>query len=326
MTATPGASAARDSTLAAVPGGVWAFLDDLFGLSTDDLHDRALRIAVAVAIVAVARLVVLVVGVVSGVAVRSSWGPLRFLFRNRQRSITIQNLLISLTKYVVYFTALGYILSELGIDYRAYLASLSLIGIAVGFGSQGLVQDVVTGFFILFENQFAVGDMVEISGQVGVVEAIGLRTTRVRNYLGAVVVLQNRNIPMAVRYPEGGLQAVVDVAVGSEDAPRAGAVAGVVAAELQRQFGEVILAAPRLEGLVELATGERFVRLRATIWPAQQWVVDGQLLPRLRETFAREGLPIPGDRIVAFYHFPSRPAAERGLVDALRQFADGGPI
>lgn len=95
---------------------------------------------------------------------------------------------------MVYFAALGFILGELGVNYTAYLASLSVIWLAVGFGSQGLVQDVVTGFFIIFEGQFDVGDMVEMSGQTGLVEELGLRMTRLRNYLGELISVPNRNI------------------------------------------------------------------------------------------------------------------------------------
>ncbi|MDA0711139.1 MAG: mechanosensitive ion channel, partial [bacterium] len=158
---------------------------DLFEISTDNLQGKLLRIVFVIAIVLVAKYVMAAIQVFSRFLVYNEWGPLRLIFRQHKRSVTLNALFINVAKYVVYFTAMGYILRELGVNYTTYLASLSLIGIAVGFGSQGLVQDVVTGFFILFENQFSVGDMVEISGQVGIVEDIGLRTTRLRNYFGA---------------------------------------------------------------------------------------------------------------------------------------------
>jgi small conductance mechanosensitive channel len=113
--------------------------------------------------------------------------------------------------------AIEYILRELGVNYKACLASLSLIGIAVGFGSQGLVQDVVTGVFILLEGQYSVGDVVEIAGQVGMVEEVGLRTTWIRNYLGELVIFPNRGVAVAGKFLKGAIEACVDVAIASEE-------------------------------------------------------------------------------------------------------------
>ncbi|MFH1568158.1 MAG: mechanosensitive ion channel family protein [Gemmatimonadota bacterium] len=302
------AEVAADSV--AAPRSAYAtlagFVGDVFGISSlQELQVKLLRIAVVILIGVLAKLIMDGVQVVSRVLVFSQWGPLRYVFRNHQRSVTVHALVISLLRYVVYFTALGYILRELGIDYKTYLASLSLIGIALGFGSQGLVQDVVTGFFILFENQFSVGDMVEISGQVGLVEEIGLRTTRLRNYNGALIIFQNRNIPMAGVYRAGAMEAGVDVAIADRaTADHAAELLGRAGRELHRQFEEIIMAPPEPEGLVELDTGELFVRLRARIWPLQQWVIDAQLAPRVRELFKREGVEIPADRVVTFYHLP----------------------
>ncbi|MEW6754702.1 MAG: mechanosensitive ion channel family protein [Candidatus Latescibacterota bacterium] len=308
--AAPATAASRGSF-----ESVWQFMGDLFGIaSAAELRIKAMRIVVVLAIGVVAKVFMDVVQWVSRLLVYSDRGPLRVLFRNHQRSVTIHALVINLIKYVVYFTALGYILRELGIDYTTYLASLSLIGIAIGFGSQGLVQDVVTGFFILFEDQFSVGDMVEISGSVGLVEEIGLRTTRLRNYNGALVIFQNRNIPMVGLYQTGGMQAGVDVAVaGREQADRAVALLARLGREMHRQFAEIIMDPPEVLGVMELATGEVFVRLRLTIWPMQQWVVDAQLVPRIRALLQAEGLEIPGDRVVSFFHFPkASPREENG--------------
>lgn len=299
-----------DSAQVVAPEGalapVWSFATDLFGISTaDELEAKITRIAVVLLIGLLAKIFMDGVQLVSRFLVYSQWGPLKFLFRNHQRSVTVHALSISLLKYIVYFTALGYILKEFGINYTTYLASLSLVGIAIGFGSQGLVQDIVTGFFILFENQFSVGDMVEISGQVGIVEDIGLRTTRLRNYNGALVIFQNRNIPMAGLYRTGAMDAGVDVAIASrEAAERAAGLLDRAGRELQRQFEDVIIGPPQVAGLLELTTGELFVRLRARIWPMQQWVIDAQLAPRIRELFKRHDIEIPADRVVTFYHFP----------------------
>ncbi|MFT5368288.1 MAG: small-conductance mechanosensitive channel [Candidatus Latescibacterota bacterium] len=263
----------------------------------------------------------------SRLVVYSNWGPLKFIFRDHKRSITVHGLFINVSKYVVYFTALGYVLSELGVNYTTYLASLSLIGIAVGFGSQGLVQDVVTGFFILFENQFSVGDMVEISGQVGIVEDMGLRTTRLRNYFGAEVIFQNRNIPLVGRYAKGAFEFNIDVAIAElNQAEKAGVLLEKIGGEFEKQFPEIIIGTPTVKGLVELETGEWFVRLYGLLWPVQQWVIDTQMVPRIRELFKRDGIEILGDRVVAFYHLPGeekkRPEVVKTILEIIERATD----
>ena len=276
-----------------------------FGISSDDVKAKVLGVGVVLLIVIAAWFIMEAIRFVSRIMIYSQRGPFKYIFRNHQRSVTVHSLTINLAKYVIYFTALGYILGEMGVNYTTYLASLSVIGLAVGFGSQGLVQDVVTGFFILFESQFSVGDMVEISGQVGIVEEIGLRTTRLRNYAGAQIIFQNRNIPLVGRYKKGVMEAGVDVAIADvETADRAAILLQQVGEELAKQFCEIIMKKPVIDGLIELNTGERFVRLRAEIWPAQQWVIDAQMVPRIKEIFAREGIVIQAERVVTFFHFP----------------------
>lgn len=298
---------------------LYAFITDLFDISTGNLQEKALRILVIILIGMVARVFMSIVQGIGRFMVYSKWGPFKYLFRNHQRAITVQKLVISLIKYVIYFTALGYILSELGIDYRAYLASLSLIGIAIGFGSQGLVQDVVTGFFILFENQFGVGDMVEIAGQTGIVEDIGLRTTRLRNYFGGVMVFPNRNIAVVGRYARGGMEVNVDVALADpEQAERGAELLQRIGTELSRQFKEILLEEPSVTGVVKLTTGECFLRLYGKIWPGQQWVIDAQMVPRIKELFLKEDIQIQDDRVVTFYHLPDKPEEVETVIHKLR--------
>lgn len=310
----PDSSAVREAM-----GSVTGFVTALFNVSTENIQEKLITVLMICLIGVIAKYFLDLVQVVSRFLVYSEKGPLKYIFRDHKRSITVHALLINVTKYVVYFTAFGYILNELGVNYMTYLASLSLIGIAVGFGSQGLVQDVVTGFFILFENQFSVGDMVEISGQVGIVEDIGLRTTRLRNYFGAEIIFQNRNIPLVGRYDKGAFEYHVDVALAKvEDAEKAAILLGKIGEEFERQFPEILIAKPTVKGLVELQTGEWFVRLYGLLWPAQQWVIDTQMIPRIREIFKREGVEIPGDRVVVFYHVPHEADKMLDVVQSIR--------
>jgi small conductance mechanosensitive channel len=217
--------------------------------------------------------------------------------------MTVYSLALNISKYVIYLLALGYILTELGVNYTMYFASLSVVGLAIGFGSQGLVQDMVTGFFIVFEEQFNVGDMVEIPPHTGVVEELGLRMTRLRNYLGQSVVIPNRNIAVVGNYLRGAQQAYLDVAVAAgTDVEKAREVLRRIAEKSAGQFQDIILSGPKTIEDVPLSSGERFLRLNLAIWPQQQWVIEQELVPRICAMMKAEGFEIPHDKIVVFYH------------------------
>jgi len=283
---------------------IGGYLGQLFDFSLHSARIKIQRILVILGIMVMSALLITGFRMLSHLLIYSSWGPLRYVFRHhKSRVMTIHSLVLNMLKYVVYFTAFGFILSELGVNYKAYLASLSVFGLAIGFGSQGLVQDVVTGFFLIFEGQLEVGDMVEISGQTGIVEEVGLRVTKLRNYLGQLITIPNRNIAMVGTYTKGALQARIDVALTSEEmTANCSEEFQKIGNEISRQFKGVILSNPQVLSPLSLETGEHFVRMQFEIWPQQQWVIDQQVLPRVREILKREGIEIPADRIVAFYY------------------------
>jgi small-conductance mechanosensitive channel len=283
---------------------IGGYLGRLFDFSPRSAKLKLQRILVILGIMIVSGLFIAGLRMLSHLVIYSKWGPLKYIFtHHKSRVMTIQSLVLNVVKYVVYFTAFGFVLSELGVNYKAYLASLSVVGLAIGFGSQGLVQDIVTGFFLIFEGQFEVGDMVEISGQTGIVEELGLRVTKLRNYLGQLITIPNRNIAMVGTYTKGALQAYIDFGLTDEDmAVKCSEELQKIGTELSRQFKGIILSNPQVLSPLSLETGEHFVRMQFEIWPQQQWVIDQQVVPRVREILKREGIEIPADRIVSFYH------------------------
>lgn len=306
---------------------VLQYVRGLLEVSPASFQRKFFRIASILAIVIAARLIILAIRAVLTLLVTSNWGPLGRLWQRRKsRALTIHSLVLNVITYVIYFTAFGFILSELGINYTTYVASLSVIGLAIGFGSQGLVQDMVTGMFVIFEEQFDVGDMVEISGQIGVVEELGLRSTKLFNYFGQAVVIPNRFLAVVGNFRKGAQMATVDVAVAaSGDAEPAVRVLTRTAEELARQYKGAIVAPPEPVGPVTLGTGERFVRIQVPIWPQQNWVIDQQLVPRLLEAFKREGIEVPGNRVTVYYHAreSKRVMNWRGVVSSIRsRFGD----
>ena len=278
--------------------------DWLSYLSPKSLNSKLKRIAVIFVIVVSCRLLLLLFRTIIHFVIYCDRGPLKFIYRShKSRTMTIYSLLINLSKYIVYLFALGFILSELGVNYTAYLASLSVIGLAIGFGSQDLVQDMVTGFFIVFEEQFNVGDMVEIPPHFGVVQELGLRMTGLRNYLGQKVVIPNRNIATVGNYTKGAQHVTIDVAALSlEVAERIKSPLLQIVEEIGSQFEEVIISTQKTVEIISLSTDEYFARVSLAIWPQQQWVIEQEAVPRIRSVLKSKGFEIPNDRVVVFYH------------------------
>ncbi|MDN4608905.1 mechanosensitive ion channel family protein [Sporosarcina highlanderae] len=140
-------------------------------------------------------------------------GPIR---REERRERTLLKLLENTLSYVVYFSAILAILQEFNIDVKGLLAGAGVLGLAVGFGAQSLVKDVISGFFILFEDQFSVGDYVKIGAAEGMVEEIGLRTTKLKNFTGEIFILPNGTISQVVNYSMKNSLAIVDVTIPFE--------------------------------------------------------------------------------------------------------------
>ncbi len=125
--------------------------------------------------------------------------------------VTITTILVSAITFTIYFLAIGLILQEFNISLTAYLASASVIGLAIGFGAQGFVQDVVIGLTLIFSDALDIGDVVDLSGQVGRVERIGLRFTTLINLYGQQIYIPNRNISAIGQFRGGCIRAYVDI-------------------------------------------------------------------------------------------------------------------
>lgn len=139
--------------------------------------------------------------------------PLR---HSERRETTLMKLLENALSYVIYFAAILAVLAEFRIDVKGLLAGAGVLGLAVGFGAQSLVKDIITGFFIIFEDQFSVGDYVKIGAAEGIVEEIGLRTTKIKSFTGEVHILPNGTISQVVNYSMENSLAIVDVTIPFE--------------------------------------------------------------------------------------------------------------
>jgi small conductance mechanosensitive channel len=190
---------------------------------------------------------------------------------NLSKSKTIASLATSVIVFALYFTAFGLILNELGVSLKAYLASASILGLAIGFGSQGLVQDVVNGLTVVFSGLFNVGDMVEISGQVGIVRNFGMRFTLLENAFGAVVYIPNRTITNVVRYPKGYIRGIADITLPSD--PQIGnqieEKVTTIVNSTSEQLSGILVWPPSIEGRMKTASGKEFLRVKFRLWPGR---------------------------------------------------------
>lgn len=182
---------------------------------------------------------------------------------------TIISLVTSVAVFVVYFLALGYILQELGVSLTAYLASASVIGLAVGFGSQGVVQDAVTGLTLIFSNLVDVGEVVNIGGQTGIVRSIGMRFVVLENALGLRVSIPNRTVSNVVAYPRGYLRSIVDVTLTGEEADRQAMAEAVkkLVPTVEEQFPGIMRLPPSIEGRFTTSAGREYLRVKFRVWP-----------------------------------------------------------
>lgn len=193
--------------------------------------------------------------------------------------VTFIQLIANAVTGVMYFFAVGLILEEFGVNLTAYLASASIVGLAISFGSQGLVQDMVIGLTLIFSDALDVGDMVEIAGTVvviGRVEEVGLRFTKLINLYNQIVFIPNRTIANVSRFPLGGIHAYADVLLPPGIAPeKAVQIVANIAKGMWVQFGAIILSEPTIGG-VETAAGGGwdFIRVRFTIWPGQGTLIE----------------------------------------------------
>lgn len=196
--------------------------------------------------------------------------------RRYPKLATLISLGASTATFILWFVTLGIILGRLGVELTTYFATATVIGLAVGFGSQGLVQDIVIGLTLIFTDAVDVGDMVEVSGQVGRVERIGLRFTTLSNFLGQIVFIPNRNIAVVGRFRRNVVRAYMDVQVPADAAADALAerLHGL-ARGLRSQHPTAIVSEPELVGVREVEHGGwRFVRLKFRIWPGQQSLIE----------------------------------------------------
>ncbi|WP_010531283.1 mechanosensitive ion channel family protein [Lentibacillus jeotgali] len=258
---------------------------------------KALLKAIAILVIA---LVIVRVGnkVIGRVFESRSRGPLRITER---REVTIKKLIQNSMKYTVYFIAFIMILDDaFGFDIGALLAGAGVAGLAIGFGAQNLVRDVISGFFIIFEDQFSVGDYIFTAGVEGFVEEIGMRTTKIESWTGEQHVLPNGNVTQVTNYSIHNGLAIVDVNVPYEnDVAAAEEIIGDVIKTLPDQYEEIVKV-PEIFGVEVLDTSHFVLRVIAETLPSYQWKGARNIRKEIKEVLYKEGIQIPAPRLIMY--------------------------
>lgn len=218
---------------------------------------------------------------------------------SERREKTLLKLLENALSYIVYFSAILAILSEF-MNVSGLLASAGVLGLAVGFGAQSLVKDVISGFFIIFEDQFSVGDYVQIGEALGTVEEIGLRTTKVSAYGGEIYIIPNGNINEVVNYSINNGLAIMDIRIAYEtDIQQAEALIEEFIANLSGEYEELI-SPPTLIGVQDLSASEIVFRVTAETQPVMQWAFGRKFRKDLKLFLDAHGIEIPYPKMVTY--------------------------
>lgn len=213
-----------------------------------------------------------------------------------KRINTLMGIVWSIVKIIIAATVFMIILQKLGVNIAPILASAGIIGLAVGFGAQELVRDVISGFFILLENQVRTGDIAIINGTNGLVESIQLRTITLRDFSGVVHVIQNGKINTLSNRTKGWSAAVFDIGVAyKENLVQVMDIMKAIGENLQNdpEFKEKILEPIEIMGLDQFGDSALVIKARLKTKPSMQWVVAREYNKLLKEAFDTENIEIP---------------------------------
>ena len=227
-----------------------------------------------------------------------------------ERVHTISGLVTNAVNIIVWSAASLMMLEELGVNIAPLLTGAGIAGLAVGFGAQNLVRDVISGFFFILEDQVHVGDVVEVNGTSGLVESVKLRTLVLRDLSGTVHVVPNGEITTLSNKTKEFSYAVLDIGVAyKEDTDHVSAVLHDVGADLasDSDFSDSILSSLEILGVSEFGDSAVVIKIRIKTRPLKQWMIGRELRRRIKKSFDTEGIEIPFPHMSLYFGEASKP-------------------
>jgi moderate conductance mechanosensitive channel len=222
--------------------------------------------------------------------------------RRSQRARTIGSVLQSIASFVIGGIGLVLVLGVIGFNLTPIIASAGVIGVAVGFGAQNLVKDFLSGVFMLLEDQYGVGDVVDLGQATGTVESVGLRVTTVRDYAGTVWYVRNGEVQRVGNSSQGFAVAVVDVPLGyNTDVDHALHLLERVAVEAtaDEPLVDDVLEEPKVLGIQGMTTDSITLRLTVKVRPGRQWAAQRELRRRIMAVLDHDSIEPPIGRLPA---------------------------
>lgn len=217
---------------------------------------------------------------------------------NQRKKATVAKLLKSINKVILIFIGIVAILSQWGIDLGPIIAGAGIIGLAVGFGAQTLVKDLISGIALVFDNQFDVGDVVDIKGFKGRVIEVGIRSTRIINWKGDVSVFSNGTIQQSINYSKNPSIAIVEVGVAYEE--NISEVIALLDDKLRNMKDEFpqIIEGPNVMGVISLGASGVIIRITSKTLAEEHYAVERAITKFVKEVFDANGIEIPYDHLV----------------------------
>ncbi len=215
--------------------------------------------------------------------------------KNNNRSLTLYRLVRSVVHYTVAFVALVTILSKFGVNVASILAAAGVLGLAISFGAQSLIKDIFAGFFIILENQYAVGEYITLNQKfTGIVESVGLRVTQLKGVDGELIVVPNGSITDVLNYCRYDIRIKETFEISFDTSiDQAEAVIAAAAKEYYAKHRDLLTAEPTVEGLEIIGENGFSICLMAYTKPMSQWTVARSLRKVIVKALLDAGITIP---------------------------------
>lgn len=218
------------------------------------------------------------------------------VFEEKQRETTLTHTIFDALRVVVWIAAFMMVLSELGVNIGPLLAGAGVVGVALGFGGQWLIKDLIAGLFVVLENQYRVGDVVELDGIVGEVEDFDLRATVLRDLDGVVHHIPNGAFNRSTNYSMDYSGINFDIGIAYDaNIDKAIKIINNTCQELvaEEEFKDLIVEAPAFLRVQELGDNAVMLKITGKVRPMSQWSITGELRKRLKEAFDKAKIEIP---------------------------------
>lgn len=250
---------------------------------------------------------ILLIFFIIAIIIRIGNGIIDKTFRKREnshglitnkRAKTLGEVLKKILKYILVFIGIMMSLEIFTIDTKSIIATAGIGGLAIGFGAQSLVKDLITGFFIVMEDQYSVGDFVQIGSFEGYVEDLGLRVTKLRDFSGELHIIPNGKIDIVTNKTRGAMRAKVDISIAyEENIDKAIEVLENMCRDIKDNNVNII-EGPSVMGVTGLGGSDVILSIVAKTTPLEQWAVEREIRKKSKEALERSNIEIPYSKMV----------------------------